>query len=484
MVFFLALRNVTRNKKNNIIIAFLVGIITFLFFIGNSVMGMMDRGIRQAYIESLTGDIVLERAGEVTMNLFGANTPVIDNYFTIPVLPAADEIYSIITASQTGIAGITRQVSGKAYMDFLNVREPVLLCGVDTESYFSLFPGIILEEGEFLRQGEYGAMITAEMAKRIETLGGERPAAGMPLLLTYGGTLGFKIREVPLKGIFRYKNPGQFMNEIVIADPQTVRALNSIQTANGANVDAGEDAVRLLNADPDDIFAQAFETTGNNETEAMFSPDMLENYLREAVTDRPAQETGGDWNFILLRLKNGVSQSAFIQSLNNKLQPYGITAVNWRVAAGNSAILSLLVQVMYNSGLFLVCVAGLITVINLLLITVFRRAREIGTLRAIGAPDYYIRSLMFSENFIIAVIGSFAGLAGGLLFMFFVNRLRLNISNDLIASILGGGVLRLEFLPQAALVSFFMAVLFALAASIYPVEVTVRIEPITAVRRG
>ena len=483
MVFFLALRNVIRNKKNNIIIAFLVGIITFLFFIGNSVMGMMDRGIRQAYIESLTGDVVLERAGDVTMNLFGANTPVIDEYFTIPVLPAVDEIFNI-TAAQTGIAGITRQVSGKAYMDLLNVREPALLCGVDTESYFSLFPGIILAEGEFLRPGEYGAMITEERAKRIEMLGGERPTAGAPLLLTSGGTLGFKIREVPLKGIFRYKNPGQFMNEIVLADPQTVRALNSIQTASGASVDAGEDAIRLLNADPDDIFAQAFESPGMNENETMFSPDILENYLRETVSDGPVHETGGDWNFILLRLKKGVSSNAFIQSLNNKMQPYGITAVNWRAAAGNSAILSLLVQVMYNSGLFLVCVAGLITVINLLLITVFRRAREIGTLRAIGAPDLFIRSLMFSENFIIAVIGGFAGLVGGLLFMFFVNRLRLNISNDLIVSILGGGVLRLEFLPQVAVVSFFMAVLFALAASVYPVEVTVRIEPVTAVRRG
>jgi len=483
MVFFLALRNVIRNRKNNIIIAFLVGIITFLFFIGNSVIGMMDRGIRQAYIESLTGDVVLERAGDVTMNLFGANTPVIDIFFTIPVLPAADEIFNI-TAAQAGIAGITRQVSGKAYLDLLDVREPVLLCGVDTESYFSLFPGIILEEGEFLRPGEYGAMITEERAKRIETLGGERPSIGTPLLLTSGGTLGFKIREVPLKGIFRYKNPGQFMNEIVIADPQTVRALNSIQTASGAIVDAGEDAVRLLNADPDDIFAQAFETEVGNETETVFSPEMLENYLREAVTYEPVQETGGDWNFILLRLKKGVSPGAFIQLLNNKLQPYGISAVNWRVASGNSAILSLLVQIMYNSGLFLVCVAGLITVINLLLITVFRRAREIGTLRAIGAPDIYIRSLMFSENFIIAVIGSFAGLVFGLLFMFLINRLGLNISNELIASILGGGVLRLEFFPRVAVVSFLIAVLFAMAASIYPVEVTVHIEPITAVRRG
>jgi len=487
MVLFLALRNIIRNKKNNIIIAFLVAIITFLFFIGNSVMGMMDRGIRHAFIESLTGDVVLEKAGDVTMNFFGANTPVIDSYFTIPVLPAADEIMKIV-AAEAGIAGITRQVSGKAYIDCLNVREPVLLCGVDPESYFSLFPGIILEEGDFLRAGEYGAMITEERAKRIKMRSGEPPLIGMPLLLTSAGATGFKIREVPLTGIFRYKNPGQFMNEIVIADPQTVRVLNSIQVADSAGFNAGEDSLRLLRANPDDIFGEAFaagdEGIKNETEETGFSADLLEHYLRETVKDEHIREIGGDWNFIMLRLKKGVSAGAFISSLNKKIQPYGLTAVNWRGAAGNSAILSLLIQVLYNSGLFLVCVAGLITVINILLITVFRRTREIGTLRAIGASDAYIRSLMFCENFIIAIIAGFAGLTGGLLFMLLVNSLGLHITNEIIVSILGSPVLRFEFLPQVAVFSFFMAVLFALAASIYPVELTVRIDPIVAVQRG
>jgi len=487
MVFFLALRNIIRNKKNNIIIALLIAVITLLFFIGNSVMGMIDRSIRHAYIESLTGDVALEKTGDITMNLFGANTPVIDAYFTIPILPAHDEIMKI-AAAEPGIAGITRQVSGKAYMDCLNVREPVLLCGIDAESYFSLFPGIILEEGRFLRAGEYGAMITEERAQRIAARSGERPVIGTPLLLTSAGAIGFKIREVPLTGIFSYKNPGQLMNEIVIADPQTVRVLNSIQVAHSADVNTGEDSLRLLRANPDDIFGEAFADNHKNNTdgteETRFSADFLENYLKETINDRNAPETGGDWNFIILRLKKGVSAEVFISSLNKKIQPYDVTAVNWRVAAGSSAIFSLLLQILYNSGLFLVCVVGVITVINILLITVFRRTREIGTLRAIGASDAYIRSLMFCENIIIALIAGFAGLMGGFLCVLWVNSLGLHITNELIVSILGSPVLKLELLPQAAIFSFFMAVLFALAASIYPVEVTVRIEPIVAVRRG
>jgi ABC-type lipoprotein release transport system permease subunit len=236
MFFYLFFRNIIKNKKNNIIIILLIAIITFIFFIGNSVIGMIDRGIRQAYVESLTGDVVLEKTADITMNLFSANAPVISSFFNMPVLPAYDAVMEIITA-ESKVNGITSQVSGSAYLDFMNVREPVLLCGIDAGSYFSLFPGIILEEGRFLRDGEFGAMITEERAQRIEMYSGQRPYIGAPLLLTSGGAMGFKIREVPLVGIYKYKNPGQFMNEIIIIDPQTVRVLNSIQVAGSSSKD-------------------------------------------------------------------------------------------------------------------------------------------------------------------------------------------------------------------------------------------------------
>ncbi|WP_461256973.1 ABC transporter permease [Treponema sp. R80B11-R83G3] len=487
MVLYLAIRNIIRNKKNNIIIILLIAFITFIFFIGNSVIGMIDRGIRQAYIESLTGDVVLEKTSDITMNLFSANAPVISDYYNLPVLPAYNLVMETI-AAEPKIDKITNQVSGKAFLDLMNVREPVLLCGIDAESYFSLFTGIILKEGRFLGAGEFGAMITEDRAQRIKMYSGQRPSIGTPLLLTSGGAMGFKIREVPLVGIYEYKNPGQFMNEIIIIDPQTVRVLNSIQVAGSYNKDgyinteAGKSSTRLLTVDPDDIFSEAFATNEESEEE-QFSAEVLENYLRESKTET-VQETGGDWNFIILRLKKGVSAGAFISSINKKIQPFGITAVNWRVAAGNSAILSLLVQVLFNSGIFLVCVAGVITVINILLITVFRRTREIGTLRAIGASDAYIRSLVFSENLIITLIAAFAGLLGGILFLLWINSLGINISNELIVSLFGGRILKLEVIPQITVVSFFMAVLFSLAASLYPVEVTVRIEPIVAVQRG
>ena len=481
----MAIRNIARNKKNSFLLVLFIMSITFIFFIGNSFIEKTDTGLRAAYVESLTGDVVLEKSGDLSMNLFGVNAPVIDSYFSMPVFPAFDAVKALVS-KENGIAGITSQVSGKAALKVLNVSEPVLLCGVDPETYFTMFPGIKLEEGNFLRPGEYGAMITKERAQRIEKKSGHYPEIGTPLLFTMAGDLGFKIREVPLAGIFSYKNPGQFMNEIVICDPQTVRVLNSIQVAGGSDTEVSKDTLAILGADPDDLFGEplaAEQSTGYGAGEAGFSVESLKSFLGESGA--PVNETaGGDWNFIIIRLKDNWPPAAFISSVNAKLEPYGITAVDWRTAAGTSAILLLLLKALFNAGMLLVGVAGVIAAINVLLISVFRRTREIGTLRTIGASDGYIRSLVFCENLVISLIAAFIGILGGLLFFKWINGLNIHLSNSLIVSLLGESVLSFKFLPHIALFSFLAALVLGFAASVYPVEVAVRIEPMAAVRKG
>jgi ABC-type lipoprotein release transport system permease subunit len=273
------------------------------------------------------------------------------------------------------------------------------------------------------------------------------------------------------------------MNEIVIIDPQTVRVLNSIQVATAAETETGEATASLFAFDIEDIFENAF-AFDDEFGETVFSPEFLHAYLSETRLDDTDEEIGGDWNFIILRLENGKSAPAFISSLNNKLASYDVTAVNWRVAAGTSAILMLLIQSLFNAGVLLVSVAGVITAINILLIAVFRRTREIGTLRAIGASDSYIRSLIYTENIIISIASGIAGVCFGFLFMRWISSLGIIVTNNLVASLLGGSVLQIDIVPQTAVFSFFVALVLGIAASIYPVEAAVRIQPMAALRRG
>jgi ABC-type antimicrobial peptide transport system permease subunit len=161
-----------------------------------------------------------------------------------------------------------------------------------------------------------------------------------------------------------------------------------------------------------------------------------------------------------------------------------VQAVNWRTAAGTSAILLIIMQSLFNAGVMLVSIAGIIVVINILLISVFRRTREIGTLRAIGASDNYIRFLILGENCILACSAGIIGVLGGMFFLRVINDSAVRIPNALIASLLGGDILSVAFLPNIALISFVIALVLGIVVSLYPVETAVRIDPVVAVQKG
>ena len=177
MILLLALRNIFRSKKHSLVIVTLIGVITFLFFAGNSILARSSRALQQSYIESLTGDLIIEKQGEVTMNLFGANAPIIDEYFSIPVLPAYDTIFAQVS-SMPEVAALAGQVSTKAVMEYMEERSPALISGVNGDEYFALFPAIVLEAGHFLRNGESGVMLTKDAVMRYGGKTGKQPEIG------------------------------------------------------------------------------------------------------------------------------------------------------------------------------------------------------------------------------------------------------------------------------------------------------------------
>jgi ABC-type lipoprotein release transport system permease subunit len=493
VILLLAVRGVIRNKKNSLIIMLLVGVITALFFLGNSIFARSARGLRQSYVDNLTGDIIIEKRGDVTMNLFGANAPVIEDYFTIPTLGAYDGIAEELRRFPE-IEAFTGQVSTACHMTALDYRSYTLVCGVDAATYFGLFPGIELLEGRFLEAGEYGAMVTRSRADRIEKASGQKLEIGTPLLLTSAGDIGFKIREVPLAGIFSYTARGELLDEITITDVQTARVLAAIQVATS---DVAPDAVEQSLLDgagnidglfSDDLFADDLfsdESFMDGETDGGESLEVaLERFLGGGSDGEAANAAGGDWNFIIVRLKKGASAARVTVELNRMLQSFDAAALGWRFAAGGSAIMLLLLQALFNSGIALVAMAGVIAIINIMLIAVFRRTREIGTLRAIGASDAYIRSLILCENSITGLLAGGVGVAAGLAVMRLVNGLRITVGNELIAGLLGGDILALEFSPATALASVSAALVLSVAASIYPVQTAVRIQPVVAIRAG
>ncbi|GMO16869.1 MAG: FtsX-like permease family protein [Spirochaetaceae bacterium] len=486
MILLLALRNILRNKKNSLIIILLVAVITFLFFAGNTVISQSGRGMRAAYTESLTGDIVIQKKGPVTMSLFGANAPHLEDFFLIEPLPAYNEIVELVKA-EPGVERWTSQVSTGAHMKLHGEGNSVFLTGVDAANYFETFTGIIIERGRLLKAGEQGVMIHSELAADIEAETEESLVLGENATLTATGAAGFKIRSVPLVGVFRYKTESSAINSNIISDVQTARALLSIRTAT-SSVKVSEETKKIV-----DDFDSLYDESGGYaapelQKGASSLDDIIESYIKDEDESLAVQNngevSGGDWNFILIKLKHGANTNKIIADLNKKLEETGAIATGWRTAAGISAILVLALQAFYNAGIILVCIAAGIAAVNILLIALFKRTREIGTLRAIGAGDAYIRILLISENGILGAAGAAAGIVGGAAAMSFINSLGLRIPNKLIVNLLGVSVLHIDFFIEYALGAFVFAMILVMLSLVIPVEMAVRIQPVVAVREG
>ncbi|RPJ09222.1 MAG: FtsX-like permease family protein [Spirochaetaceae bacterium] len=482
MILLIALRNLLTNFRHTIIIMFLIMLIVMLFFIGNTAIDASDEGLKNTYILNYTGDVIIQEKTDVPMSVFGANAPAIGEFFSIPILKDHDDIISLVE-SMPDAGVITSQISGPVVMDIGDGRYKTFAFGIEAQTYFNVFSGITLVEGELLKPGQRGAMISKERASMTEEEFGKPVAPGDMIMFTTVGATGFKIREVPLAGIYEYKNQGQIPDEIVLVDAQTLRALNSILLAPETDVPPPPQSTDILTDDIDSLFgAESFPTPVDVSGPVSITEIQAQLSNRE---EQPFLSTDkGGWNFIIIRLKDGVSNSDFIQRLNGQLESYSAIAVDWRTAAGAPALLVLLLYFLFNGGLLLLVIAGIIAIVNVLLISIFQRVKEIGTLRAIGASNNYIRVLILSENLIVAIVSGLLGVIAGAVLIQIINGANIQAANSLIITLLGGKVVKLGFSESIAIVSILVSAALGFLASLYPVQFALHIQPVEAVAKG
>ncbi len=487
MILIMALRNLVRNLRNTIIILTLIMLIIAVFFMGNSVITESGRRLMNSYTESFTGDIVIKARSQSSISLFGPNTPAIGEFIPIPVIEQYNEILSLMEQDRR-VEALSSQVSGAAVMDINGRRYNVPLFGVDARTYFQLFNDIEVREGQILIPGQRGAMISAGRALLIERETGKKPVIGTPLLFSTMGHSGFKIRELPLVCIYSYKNSTPVMDEIILTDPQTLRALNSIMLASDSDYTPPKEATDLLTGNLDSLFGIEKSTDEIIENGSFSLLDDLTRQFSlddiETSDEKNPDWNGGSWNFILLKIKEGVSSKALIKDLNIRLAPYSAEAVDWRQAAGKSALLVLLLKAAFNGGLILVGVAGIIAVTNILLISIFRRTGEIGTMRALGTTSLYIFSLIFIENMVLSFTAGLLGIGTGTIIINALNKMELPVANQLLRSMLGQEYFHIEASISVFLISLAVSVFLGFFSSIYPVHCAIKVEPAAAINKG
>ncbi len=230
-------------------------------------------------------------------------------------------------------------------------------------------------------------------------------------------------------------------------------------------------------------------TGGAKESTAPITTDELKNLLNEAhrqgatVGEAPLGHDGA-WHFILVRAQPGTNRSRIANDLRRALAgaDLAVQVRDWRGTAGGVASYVFLMQIVLYVGIFMLGGIVLILTMNSIVMSVFERTAEIGTMRAIGAPRRFVQGLFILETCALTVISGIAGVLLGFAIVVFMNRVPLQLKNQMLVLLFGENSLHPVVTLWNLVVSAGSSVVLGLIAWAYPVRLALRIQPVRAIR--
>jgi putative ABC transport system permease protein len=495
ILFRIALRSLIRRGRKNIIVAVLIAVGVGTFFVGNAVLESSIGGIQRTFSDNFTADLSVSERSEQSFSLFGPDIPVIGEYESEPVILNAADIGTRI-AEQPGVAGMAYVLSSPLLVEAGGARGPGLGLGVIGDEYFSLFKGLHFTIGAAPAPGSSGwAVITEEWASKIKAAQGHAPVPGEKIQLSFFHNQTFTIREATLAGAIKYEPENEALGTVVILDGRVLRALSGYsQTEEPHTATPGKGTPQGVDStgDVDSLFSSAASppTDGpSGQSAAPVSITELQKIMREAHKEGAGADASplghnGAWHFILVRTAPGADKGRIAAALRKELTDAGLTVQvrDWRGTAGAVALYVYLMQFVLFLGLFMVGGIVLILTMNSLVMSVFERTGEIGTMRAIGAPRGFIRGLFVVETSALTLLSALTGILLGTAGVAVLDRASLQFNNQILVLLFGGTALHPSVSGSNILVSVLAALVLGTIAWVYPVRLALRIQPVRAIQ--
>lgn len=477
----IALRNLTQHKVKSLIVGALITLGITLTFIGNSLFETAAEGVKRGYSENFTGDVMIQGTSDKKFSLFGSEevsfsaaadpTPVIQKY---------DQVLEILRASPQ-VESFTSQVAGQVVINLEEKGQSfTLLFGIEPESYFETFRSIRILEGRMLKNGESGILMSRKRLDQIAKDTKAKIKLGDSILLNSFSDKGLKIREVPLVGIYEYIVPTQALEIVSFIDVQSLRALNAMTVGTKDEVKVDDSTQALLDMGTEDFFGDEPVAALSKAAAAVD----LEGLLGDKTVRNSLQTIdNGSWHNLLVRLKAGSDVGGTIAALNRSFADSGIPAraVGWKEAAGLTAALTDVAQIIFNIVIIILAVVAVIIIINTLVISVMERTSEIGTMRALGAQKPFIRELFIAETMLLAGFFGLLGIVIGSAAVVTINAVGIKIDNDFLQVLFGSTNLKPDLSLNQMLLSVGYTLFIGMVSWIYPVSIALKVSPLKAI---
>ncbi len=478
----IAFRNLKEHKSKTLIIGIIIALGISILTIGNSLMDTAARGIQKTFIENYTGHIMVSGKTDSPLSIFGMQMAGATE--KVPVIPQYEKVKEYVV-SLPEVEAVTSQVTGYAGIELGEERGFVILFGIEPESYRKMFSSIEIIEGRYLEPGEEGILLGESKILEIEKEYDITIGAGDQVILNSFGAAGFKIREVPVRGIFRLKQKTEGLDQIGFIDIQSLRALEGMVVATASDFKLDEEETKLLNLDsPESLFSED-DIVETETSRSEYSQQELMGILGggEGGTGSITIDSGA-WHYLLIKLKNGRDMPRIIAELNSWFDRENIpaTAVDWKTAAGGMAMTSDIMKTVFNIAILIVAVVAVIIIMNTLVISVIERTPEIGTIRALGARKSFVWKMFALETFTISVLFGTMGIMLGVIIIGVLNIIGIQATNTFLNVLFGGPVLRPSVSSGTILSAFGIIVLIGFLSHLYPVWVALKIQPVKAIQ--
>ncbi len=477
----LAFRNLALHPVKNTLIGVFILTGTALLLVMNCIFDASGRGLRTSLVRSLTGHFVVGAAADQNYGLFGDEMPIVGEYSSVPAIGDFAALTAGLEALRPGTRW-TPLVSTLAQVKVAGYAQNSVVFGVDGPAYFDLCSGLQVLSGNPADLAQGGVFLNERWAQRAAAALGRVLVPGEDLVFSIATRNSFQLRSGRLAGVYRYAAPSEALDRVVLTGPELARAIAGY--TQGATLAAGAgapavDAGAALSLD--DLFAAGEDTVAAAE-EGLTLQKVEKLMADTADRDQLALTDSGSWSFVLVLAAGQDDPAALLRAAAQEFKDraLAVRVMDWRFAAGLSALMLLAVRTIFNVGVVFLLVGAVLVIVNTLVISVLGRTAEIGTMRALGAERGFVRRLLMLETLLLTFLSALMGLAVGAAAIWHLQRRGIPLHNPLLIGLFGGDRLRPTLSAGLLAAHVAAAALIGLLAALYPVALALKIQPIRA----
>jgi putative ABC transport system permease protein len=252
--------------------------------------------------------------------------------------------------------------------------------------------------------------------------------------------------------------------------------------ARGMRVSAGDEVVLIATNKDGSVNGKTFRV--KSELDSMTGPGGRDGYIHVDDARELLRMSQPEVSEIAVRLKNldvvgrtAETLGGSLGELKNKQGQPMMEVHDWQRLSPFSNIANMIDMLTVFIRVMLIAIV-LVSVMNVMVMAVYERIREIGTIAAIGTPPGRILGLFLSEGLLLGVLGSLAGIAISVMVIYGINASGYTFNFG-----------QQRDLPLAGTISLNdilfvggMVVAVAVLASLQPAWKASRMDPINALR--